>query len=118
MARRTTEPLEITDEQIIIKGENRSVSFKEILARTPNPIVGRGSGKPPQNVALLTLAAHFTEVAVDTRTGNVEVVRLIAAHDVGRVIKVAVEGAQPLTNNGYKVKAAKGILEQALSSLI
>ena len=29
----------------------------------------------------------------------------------------AVEGARPLTNNGYKVKAAQGIVEKALNSL-
>jgi xanthine dehydrogenase YagS FAD-binding subunit len=28
----------------------------------------------------------------------------------------AVEGARPLSSNGYKVKAAKGIVEKALSS--
>ena len=35
---------------------------------------------------LLTFGAHFAEVAVDTRTGKVEVLRLVAAHDVGRAI--------------------------------
>ncbi len=80
------EDLEVIEGQIIIKGESKSVSFREILSRAPNPIVGRGSGKPPQNVALLTFGVHFAEVAVDTRTGKVEVLRLIAAHDVGRMI--------------------------------
>jgi CO/xanthine dehydrogenase Mo-binding subunit len=37
-------------------------------------------------VALLTFGVHFAEVAVDTRTGKVEILRLIAAHDVGRAI--------------------------------
>jgi xanthine dehydrogenase YagS FAD-binding subunit len=31
--------------------------------------------------------------------------------------KAAVEGARPMSNNGYKVKATKGILEEALSSI-
>ncbi len=30
----------------------------------------------------------------------------------------AVEGAQPLSNNGYKVKAARGLLEEALRSIV
>ena len=42
--------------------------------------------RPPQNVATHTFGAHFAEVAVDTRTGKVEILRLVAAHDVGRVI--------------------------------
>jgi len=37
---------------------------------------------------------------------------------VSRVCQAAVEGAQPLSNNGYKVKATKGLIEDALSSLV
>jgi xanthine dehydrogenase YagS FAD-binding subunit len=37
---------------------------------------------------------------------------------VNRVCQAAVEGAQPLSNNGYKVKAAKGLMEEALSLLV
>ena len=37
---------------------------------------------------------------------------------VSRVCQAAVEGAQPLSNNGYKVKATKGFIEDALSSLV
>jgi len=33
------------------------------------------------------------------------------------VCQAAVEGAQPLSSNGYKVKATKGLVEEALSSL-
>jgi CO/xanthine dehydrogenase FAD-binding subunit len=33
------------------------------------------------------------------------------------VCKTALDGAQPLSNNGYKVAAAKGIMEKALNSL-
>jgi xanthine dehydrogenase YagS FAD-binding subunit len=36
---------------------------------------------------------------------------------IDSVCKTAVDGAQPLSNNGYKVIAAKGITEKALSSL-
>jgi xanthine dehydrogenase YagS FAD-binding subunit len=36
---------------------------------------------------------------------------------IGAAAQAAVAGAQVLSNNGYKVKAAKGILEQALVSL-
>jgi len=86
LLKKNKEDLEIRDGQIIIAGENRPVPFRDILSRAPNPIVGRGSGKPPQNVALLTFGVHFTEVAVDTRTGKIDVLRLIAAHDVGRMI--------------------------------
>jgi len=86
LLKKNKEDLEVRDGQIMIAGENRSVPFRDILSKAPNPIVGRGSGKPPQNVALLTFGVHFAEVAVDTRTGKIDVLRLIAAHDVGRMI--------------------------------
>lgn len=37
---------------------------------------------------------------------------------MGTACEAAAEGARPMSNNGYKVKAAKGILEKALSSLV
>ena len=88
---------------------NRS-PYREILAKAPNPIVGRGSGRPPQNVALLTFAAHFAEVAVDTRTGKVEVVRLIAAHDVGRVINLL--GCENQIQGGAIMGMGFGLMER------
>jgi len=36
---------------------------------------------------------------------------------IGGASKAAVEGAQALSNNAYKVKAVKGLIEQALASL-
>jgi xanthine dehydrogenase YagS FAD-binding subunit len=36
---------------------------------------------------------------------------------MGIACKAALEGARPMSNNGYKVKAAKGIIEEALGSL-
>jgi CO/xanthine dehydrogenase Mo-binding subunit len=104
------EDLDIRDGQVFIRGEERPVSFKEILSRTPNPIVGRGSGKPPQNVALLTFAAHFAEVAVDTRTGKVRVLRLIACHDVGRVINLL--GCENQIQGGAIMGMGFGLLER------
>ena len=86
LLKKNKEDLEVMDGRVIIKGEDKSVSFEDILSKAPSPIVGRGSGKPPQNVALLAFGVHFAEVAVDTRTGKVEILRLIAAHDVGRMI--------------------------------
>ena len=104
------EDLEIQDGQIIIKEEKRSFSFKEILSRASNPIVGRGSGKPPQNVALLTFGAHFAEVAVDTRTGKVEVVKLTAAHDVGRAINLL--GCENQIQGGAIMGMGFGLMER------
>jgi CO/xanthine dehydrogenase Mo-binding subunit len=86
------EELEIRDGQIFLKGENRSIPYQEILSKAPSPIVGRGSPRAPQGIATHSFGVHFAEVAVDTRTGKVEILRLVAAHDVGRAInRIGVE---------------------------
>ena len=102
--------LEIRDGQIMIKGEDKSVPFRDILSKAPSPIVGRGSGRPPQNVLLHSFGAHFAEVAVDTRTGKVEVLQLIAAHDVGRVINRL--GCENQIQGGAIMGIGYGILER------
>jgi CO/xanthine dehydrogenase Mo-binding subunit len=108
--KKTKEDLDVVDGQITIRGENRRVSLREVLASAPNPVVGRGSGRPPQNVALLTFAAHFAEVAVDTRTGKVEVLRLIAAHDVGRAINLL--GCENQIQGGAIMGMGFGLMER------
>jgi CO/xanthine dehydrogenase Mo-binding subunit len=110
LLKRNREDLEIKDGQIIIKGENKSVTFRDILSKAPSPIVGRGSGKPPQNVLLHSFGAHFAEVAVDTRTGKVEILRLIAAHDVGQMINRL--GCENQIQGGAIMGIGYGILER------
>ena len=110
MLKKKREDLEIVDGQIVVKGENKIIPFREILGSAPSPIVGRGSGKPPQNVALLTFAAHFAEVEVNTLTGKVEVVRLIAAHDVGRVINLL--GCENQIQGGAIMGMGFGLMER------
>ncbi len=104
------EELEIREGQIFVKGENRSVPYREILSKAPSPIVGRGSGKPPQNVALHTFGAHFAEVAVDTRTGKVEILKLISAHDVGKAINRL--GCENQIQGGAVMGIGFGMLER------
>jgi CO/xanthine dehydrogenase Mo-binding subunit len=84
--KRKRDDLDIRDGQIFVKGETVGVPYRDILSKALNPIVGRGSGSPPNNVLLHTFGVHFAEVAVDLRTGRVEVLKLVAAHDVGRAI--------------------------------
>ena len=42
----------------------------------------------PKGKVGLPFAAHFAEVEVDTRTGEVRVLRLLGAHDSGRVMNL------------------------------
>ena len=50
-------------------------------------ILGQGSRGPnPAGMRILTFGAQVAEVAVDVETGEVRVERIVAIHDVGRVI--------------------------------
>jgi len=50
-------------------------------------LVGIGSPDPnPEGKFVVSFAAHFAEVEVNMRTGEIRVIRFLAAHDSGRVM--------------------------------
>lgn len=50
-------------------------------------VIGKGSRMPnPDDRVLKTFGAHFAEVEVDPSTGAVSVDRIVAVHDVGRIV--------------------------------
>ena len=55
--------------------------------RMAGVVVGVGYRDPnPPNRVINPFAAQFCEVAVDTRTGEVQILRFLGAHDSGRVM--------------------------------
>lgn len=64
------------------------LSFQQITEKLGDVmIIGQGSRGPnPDMTALFAFGAQFAEVEVDVETGNVRVIRLVAAHDSGRII--------------------------------
>jgi xanthine dehydrogenase YagR molybdenum-binding subunit len=68
--------------------ESKRVAFYEVSAKMGNyMIVGNGARGPnPDDQALNTFGAHFAEVDVNTETGQVRVNRVVAVHDIGRVV--------------------------------
>ena len=102
--------LEIKDGQVHIKDEGKSIPYREVLAGVRSPIIGRGSGRVPQNVTLFTFGAHFAEVSVDTRTGKVHVLKLVAAHDVGQAINRL--GCENQIEGGAVMGIGYGMLER------
>ena len=98
--------LTMRDKVIHAQATNRSISVAEISARGvynyPDPATGERSGIPGQIQAYSShLATHnsppfaacFAEVEVDMETGEIQLIELVNAHDVGRAIHPAsVEG--------------------------
>jgi xanthine dehydrogenase YagR molybdenum-binding subunit len=66
----------------------KKVALKELKRlQEQQTIVGVGRRGPhPKGKVGLPFVAHFAEVEVDTRTGEVRVLRLLGAHDSGRVM--------------------------------
>ncbi len=80
--------LEIREGVVYPLGSDKGISFEQVLKNAPASIVGRGIGKLPQGKITHAFAAHFAEVEVDIRTGAIRVIKLIAAHDVGKAINL------------------------------
>jgi xanthine dehydrogenase molybdenum-binding subunit len=85
--------LEMRDGAIRVKAQpQRSVTLAEVMQRRGRSVIGIGSTTAPQTGLDVerTTAAHFVEVEVDRETGKFQILRYIAAHDVGRPINVTV----------------------------
>jgi CO/xanthine dehydrogenase Mo-binding subunit len=80
--------LEIRDGKVFSLNSDKGISLEDVLKKAPASIVGRGIGRIPQGKIFHTFAADFVEVEVDIRSGKVKVIKLVAAHDVGRAINL------------------------------
>jgi xanthine dehydrogenase YagR molybdenum-binding subunit len=86
--------LEVEPTKLEIRGgiarapDGRAMTFAEICGKLGDVmIIGNGSRGPnPDEMAIATFGAQFVEVEVNTETGVVRVLRIVAAHDAGRII--------------------------------
>jgi xanthine dehydrogenase YagR molybdenum-binding subunit len=80
--------LESRDSELRDTTTDRCMLFKDVCGRLGDVmIIGQGSRGPnPEKTAMSAFGAHFAEVEVDTETGRVRVLRIVAAHDSGRII--------------------------------
>ena len=93
-----SEALDVPEEDIRIDGSSVvSISSPEKkktleeLFRTQNvrDVIAVGNREPnPADKAVMPFGAHFAEVEVNTKSGEVRVVRLVAANESGRVINL------------------------------
>lgn len=72
----------------VVSGKKKQMTFAEVGAELGDVmILGQGTRGPnPENTAIFAFGAQFAEVEVDTETGRVRVLRIVAAHDSGRII--------------------------------
>jgi CO/xanthine dehydrogenase Mo-binding subunit len=80
----------------VIRAGDRQIAFAEVCEKLGDVmIIGQGSRGPnPDRTALSAFAAQFAEVEVDVETGHVRVLRIVAAHDSGRIVNPTLAESQ------------------------
>lgn len=89
--------LRVQNGEILIAGSSREpapvASIMEKIA--PASLQGQGARTPnPEDVSVRTFGAQLAEVEVDIETGKVDVLRIVTAHDVGRIINPRIIDSQ------------------------
>jgi CO/xanthine dehydrogenase Mo-binding subunit len=91
------ERLCVRDGNVFLEGRaDRGVAVKEVTKRiAPHMILGHGARGPnPQDKSVRTFGAQCVEVEVDLDTGEITVLRVVAAHDCGRIINPTLVDSQ------------------------
>jgi xanthine dehydrogenase YagR molybdenum-binding subunit len=72
----------------VYRRDDAIISVADLIGKFGDVMLrGKGSRGPnPEDVSVVTSGAQFAEVEVDTVTGRVRVVKIVAAHDSGRII--------------------------------
>ncbi|MGE3595814.1 MAG: xanthine dehydrogenase family protein molybdopterin-binding subunit, partial [Dehalococcoidia bacterium] len=89
--------LRLEDGAVRVQGDaGRRLTVEEICGCiAPVMIQGRGARGPnPEDKSVRTFGAQMVEVEVDTESGEVRVVRVVAAHDCGRIVNPTLVDSQ------------------------
>lgn len=104
--------LEIRNGGIYPLGSDKGIGITDVLKKAPATITGRGTAGLPKGVVTFCFAAHFIEVEVDTLSGKVRVLKLVAAHDVGKTINLL--GAENQVDGGAIQGMGFGLTEDQI----
>ena len=80
------EQLAVEGEAIVRRDTGERRPWTEVLERIGGSITGRGSAVDPERSPVTSFTAQVAEVSVDPETGQVRLLRLTTAHDVGAVL--------------------------------
>ena len=88
--------LEARDSEIHSTSNDRCLLFRDVCEKLGDVmIIGQGSRGPnPEKTAIAAFGAQFAEVEVDVETGRVRVLRIVSAHDSGRIVNPTLAESQ------------------------
>jgi xanthine dehydrogenase YagR molybdenum-binding subunit len=88
--------LDLPEDQLVYKDavvyakddKSKSISIPDLMRKMHEQMfITNGTRSPnPEHYALNTFGVQFAEVEVDTETGKIKVLKIVAAHDIGRVL--------------------------------
>jgi CO/xanthine dehydrogenase Mo-binding subunit len=87
-----------------------AVAWPELLTRTGKQVSGRGHVNEQGRTQVTCFAAQVAEVRVDPETGEVKLLRLTSAHDVGQIVNPL--GHQGQINGGAVQGIGYGLMEE------
>jgi xanthine dehydrogenase molybdenum-binding subunit len=122
-----TENLEVRDGHVYIRGSEEKLSIADVATRAESPfvwmteegpkpttieekgtIIGVSSMAPPSNPS--PSSVEFVEVEVDTETGEVKVLDVVFAHDVGKLINPS--AAEGQVEGGFQQGMGYALMEE------
>lgn len=80
------ENLEFSDGRIRCSDPEQSIGWQEFLSRSGEPVKGRGHLEDVERSHITSFVAQVAEVEVDVETGQVKVLGITNASDVGRIL--------------------------------
>ncbi|MDF3038089.1 MAG: aldehyde oxidase and xanthine dehydrogenase molybdopterin binding protein [Thermomicrobiales bacterium] len=89
--------LSVCDGRILVDGDaERSIAVSEVMEKIrPHTLQGRGARGPnPADKTVRTFGAQCVELEVDTETGEIMVLRVVTAHDCGRIVNPTLVDSQ------------------------
>ncbi len=107
-----SDELELRDGRVRTKGGTKSLTFAEAAARLKTTVISAQASRAEnyKGTGAESYGAQFAEVEVDTETGQVKVVKIVAAHDCGRTINRLTAESQ--VNGGVIMGLSYALLEE------
>jgi xanthine dehydrogenase YagR molybdenum-binding subunit len=111
------------DKKLFDKNDpEKAISFKELARDLRRERVFHGERKDmPDGFAYNTFGAHFVEVEVDTETGRIKVLKVVAAHDSGQIINTKTARSQVIGGVTQGVSTAlfeQRIVDETIGTLV
>jgi carbon-monoxide dehydrogenase large subunit len=102
--------IELRDGALVRADTGETHDWAALVARSETPVAGRADVDESSAPEVTSFTAQVAEVAVDPETGQVRLLRLTTAHDVGRIIDPI--GHQGQINGGALMGIGYGLLEE------